>query len=198
MARPIEWTCSKPLFTIRPTASPLRCTTRLSIAVPEYTQVRSSGYTSSTPRCQCASASSEELKMARDSSSGLLCALPTTNRPSPRTKKVSVIVPPASMPITWTCDCTSMLVSLLCQRSRRLPGSAVAKRTAWHGGSVSVSQPLCQILETRFFLFISRRYGVFSGKGAVRVATCTVSNVVFSNGGIVRFPRCPRRRRNQR
>ena len=33
----------KPLLTIRPTSRPLRCTTRFSIAVPEYTQVTSSG-----------------------------------------------------------------------------------------------------------------------------------------------------------
>jgi integrase len=39
-------------------------------------------------------------RMANDSSSGLLCDLPTTKRPSARTKKVSVIVPPASIPMT--------------------------------------------------------------------------------------------------
>ena len=48
----------------------------------------------------CFRASRADSMKPTDSSSGVVCALPTTNEPASSTMKVSVIVPPASIAST--------------------------------------------------------------------------------------------------
>ena len=87
-------------MTIAPIRRPVRESSRFSIAVPLKMPETMPGNASSGVESHCPSASSAEAMKPTDSSSGVVCALPTTNDPRPSTMKVSVIVPPASIAST--------------------------------------------------------------------------------------------------
>jgi hypothetical protein len=80
-----------------PIRRPVRESRRFSIAVPLKIPETIRGKPSSGDIDHWPSASSAEAMNPSDSSSGVVCALPTTNEPAPSTMKVSVIVPPASI-----------------------------------------------------------------------------------------------------
>src|ERR1035437_2132328 len=85
---------------MQPTLSPWRESSRLSIAVPEQMPATIAGKLASGVESHWLSASRAEAMKPIDSSSGVVCALPTTNEPRSSTMNVSVIVPPASIAST--------------------------------------------------------------------------------------------------
>ena len=73
------------------------------------------GIASAVSTSQCARASWVDAMKPTDSSSGVVCALPTTKSPAWSTMNVSVMVPPASM--ASTLGSLAMGPSLLAQRA---------------------------------------------------------------------------------
>ncbi len=85
-----------PADTRQPTLRPFLSSRRFSMAVPEKTPETIDGSAPSRVAPHCPRPSSVDAISPRDSSSGVVCAFPTTNSPLPPTTKQSVIVPPAS------------------------------------------------------------------------------------------------------